>query len=103
MYPLHQYLRKLKSDEDVKHKLLYPLRFGRQHGVSVQLFLRLCKRQQASVQAAKVVSTLNFNSAIYNYDARALCYIMMPGALCTTVITITLSISPTSVNTGCPS
>jgi len=39
-----------------------------QHGVSVQLFLHLCQRQQASVQAAKVVSTINFNSAIYNND-----------------------------------
>jgi len=31
----------------------------------------------------------------------ALCYIMMPGALCTTIITITLSISSTGVSTGC--
>ena len=51
-----------------------------QHGVSVQLFLRLCQRQQASVQAAKVVSTINFNSAIYNYDT--LCLMLYYDARC---------------------
>ena len=37
------------------------------YGVVSQLILWLCLRQQASVQAAEVVSTLNFNSAIYHY------------------------------------
>jgi len=43
------------------------------------------------------LSILQFTMMI----ACALCYIIMPGALCTTITTITLSISPTGVSTGC--
>jgi len=51
-----------------------------QHRASVQLFLCLCQRQQAGVQAANVVSTINFNSAIYNYDT--LCVMLYYDACC---------------------
>jgi len=51
-----------------------------QRTVSVVLFLHLCQRQRGSVQAAKVVSSMNSNSAIWNYDT--LCLMQYYDTLC---------------------
>jgi len=61
---------------------------------SVSVSRPVSKQQKLS---APSISILQFTIMI----PCALCYIMMPGALCTTIITITLSISSTGVSTGC--
>jgi len=61
---------------------------------SVSVSRPVSKKQKLS---APSISILQFTIMI----PCALCYIMVPGALCTAIITITLFISSTGVSTGC--
>jgi len=88
--------------------------------VFAQLFLCLYQRQQASIQAVKVVSALKFNSVLYStfkaspywgyfpagstlYPTRSSCTSFdIPRIEIVFTIVITLSISSEAVSTGCP-